>query len=293
MVNKMELYEGRLFRPPSEGNSLIIQATIGCSHNKCRFCTMYKEKNFRIKTADEIIKELDSIKLYHKNYKRLFLADGDAMSMRTSELLKILKYVREEMPSINRVGIYSHGNNLLQKSVEELKELKDNGLGIIYLGLESGSEEVLYLMDKGIGVLETVKACKIAKEAGLKISLMVISGLGGKRFMYEHAVKSAWAVNEIKPNYLSLLTLMVDSEAKISKDIDNGEFELLTPEEVLEEARLFIEETKLDKTIFRSNHASNYLALEGVLGRDKDRLLREIDDAKKDHSLKEEFFRGL
>ena len=148
-------------------------------------------------------------------------------------------------------------------------------------------------MDKGIGVLETVKACKIAKEAGLKISLMVISGLGGKRFMYEHAVKSAWAVNEIKPNYLSLLTLMVDSEAKISKDIDNGEFELLTPEEVLEEARLFIEETKLDKTIFRSNHASNYLALEGVLGRDKDRLLREIDDAKKDHSLKEEFFRGL
>lgn len=292
-MNKMELYEGRLFRPPSEGNSLIIQATIGCSHNKCRFCTMYKEKHFRIKTADEIIKELDSIKLYYKNYKRLFLADGDAMSMKTSELLKILKYIREEMPSINRVGIYSHGNNLLNKSIEELRELKDNGLGIIYLGLESGSEEVLYLMDKGIGVLETIKACKIAKEAGLKISLMVISGLGGKRFMYEHAVKSAWAVNEIKPNYLSLLTLMVDSEAKISEDINNGEFELLTPEEVLEEARLFIEETKLDKTIFRSNHASNYLALEGVLGRDKNKLLREIDAAKKDHSLKEEFFRGL
>jgi len=289
----MELYEGRVFRPPSEGRSLIIQATIGCSHNKCRFCSMYREKKFRIKKAQEIIEELAGLKKYHSSYKRIFLADGDAMSMKTEELLKVLKYIKEEMPGINRVGIYAHGNNLMRKSLEELRELRENGLGVVYVGLESGSEEVLYLMDKGIGVEESIKGCKRAKEAGMKVSVMVISGLGGKRFMYEHAVKSAWAVNEIKPNYLSLLTLMIDSETEIAGDIEKGEFELLSPYEVLEEARLFIEETDLDKTIFRSNHASNYLALEGVLGRDKRKLLNEIDEVRGEESLREEIFRGL
>ncbi len=286
-------YEGRVFRPPSEGRSLIIQATIGCSHNRCRFCTMYREKKFRIKSAEEIIGELRDLKRYHSQYKRIFLADGDAMSMRTQELLKVLKYIRKEMPGINRVGIYAHGKNLMRKTPGELSELRENGLGIVYVGLESGSDEVLYLMDKGIGVDETIEGCVKAREAGMKVSLMVISGLGGRRFMYEHAVKSAWAANKIKPNYLSLLTLMVDSEAEIARDIEEGEFELLTPMEVLEEARLFIEETDLERTIFRSNHASNYLALEGVLGRDKEKLLKEIEEAIGEEDYREEFFRGL
>lgn len=287
----MELYEGRVFRPPSEGRSLIVQATIGCSHNKCRFCSMYREKGFRIKSGDEVIEDLK--RMNHPSYRRVFLADGDAMSMKTEELLKILDYIAEEMPHINRVGAYARGNNLLGKSQEELRLLRERGLGIVYVGLESGSEEVLYLMDKGIGASENIEGCLRAKEAGMKVSVMIISGLGGKRFMYEHAVKSAWAVNEIKPNYLSLLTLMVDSEGDLAKDIEGGEFELLSPEEVLEEARIFIEETQLEKTVFRSNHASNYLALEGVLGRDKERLMAEIDEARKEECYKAEYFRGL
>ncbi len=286
-------YEGRVFRPPSEGRSLIIQATIGCSHNRCRFCTMYREKKFRMRSSHEIIEELRGLKNYYDYYKRIFLADGDAMGMPTSELMEILIFIRENIPQINRVGIYAHGKNLLGKSVEDLKKLKDAGLGIVYIGLESGSDKVLDQMEKGISVAECVEGALRAKEAGMKVSVMLISGLGGRKLMREHAVESARAANRIKPNYLSLLTLMLDDSAEIMRDIEDGSFELLGPEEVLDEAKIFLEETNLDKTIFRSNHASNYLAMEGVLGRDKERLLREIEEAMEDEDYKEEFFRGL
>lgn len=287
------VYEGRVFRPPSEGRSLIIQATIGCSHNRCRFCTMYREKKFRMRSSHEIIEELKGLSEYYKHYRRIFLADGDAMGMPTSELMEILTFIRENIPQINRVGIYAHGKNLLEKSVEELEKLKEAGLGIVYIGLESGSDKVLAQMNKGISVGECVEGALRAKEAGIKISVMLISGLGGRKLMREHAVESAGAVNRIKPNYLSLLTLMLDDSAEIMRDIEDGSFELLGPEEVLDEARIFLEETSLDKTIFRSNHASNYLAMEGVLGRDKEKLLKEIEEAMEDEDYKEEFFRGL
>jgi len=286
-------YEGRVFRPPSEGRSLIIQATIGCSHNRCRFCTMYREKKFRMRSSDEIIEELKGLREYYKHYRRIFLADGDALGMPTTELMKILSFIREHIPQINRVGIYAHGKNLLGKSVEELKSLKEAGIGIVYIGLESGSDKVLAQMNKGISVAECVEGALRAKAAGMKVSVMLISGLGGRTLMREHAVESARAVNRIKPNYLSLLTLMLDDSAEIMRDIEDGSFELLEPEEVLDEARIFLQETNLDKTIFRSNHASNYLAMEGVLGRDKERLLREIEEAMEDEDYKEEFFRGL
>ena len=286
-------YEGRVFRPPSEGRSLIIQATIGCSHNRCRFCTMYREKKFRMRSSDEIIGELKGLRDYYKHYRRIFLADGDALGMPTTELMKILSFIREHIPQINRVGIYAHGKNLLGKSVEELKSLKEAGIGIVYIGLESGSDKVLAQMNKGISVAECVEGALRAKAAGMKVSVMLISGLGGRTLMREHAVESARAVNRIKPNYLSLLTLMLDDSAEIMRDIEDGSFELLEPEEVLDEARIFLQETNLDKTIFRSNHASNYLAMEGVLGRDKEKLLKEIDEAMEDEDYKEEFFRGL
>ena len=286
-------YEGRVFRPPSEGRSLIIQATIGCSHNRCRFCTMYREKKFRMRSSDEIIEELKGLRDYYKHYRRIFLADGDALGMPTTELMKILSFIREHIPQINRVGIYAHGKNLLGKSVEELKSLKEAGIGIVYIGLESGSDKVLAQMNKGISVAECVEGTLRAKEAGMKVSVMLISGLGGRKLMREHAVESARAVNMINPNYLSLLTLMLDKSAEIMRDIEDGSFELLEPEEVLDEARIFLQETSLDKTIFRSNHASNYLAMEGVLGRDKEKLLKEIDEAMEDEDYKEEVFRGL
>lgn len=287
------VYEGRVFRPPSEGRSLIIQATIGCSHNRCKFCTMYREKKFRVRSSGEIIEELRGLKDYYNHYKRIFLADGDAMGMETSELLKILAFIEEHIPQINRVGIYAHGKNLLGKSSGELKKLREAGLGIVYLGLESGSDRVLNEMNKGISVAECVEGALMAKEAGMKVSVMLISGLGGRKNMREHAVESARAVNRIKPNYLSLLTLILDDRAEIMEDIETGKFELLTPEEIMGETRMFLQETNLDKTIFRSNHASNYLAMEGILGRDREKLLRDIEEAMEGEEYREEFFRGL
>ncbi len=289
----MQKFEGRVFRPPSEGRSLIIQATIGCSHNKCRFCTMYREKIFRIKSADEIIEELKELREYYGYYKRIFLADGDAMAMKTSELLKVLRFIKKEIPNINRVGIYAHGNNLLRKNLDELRELKANGLAIVYVGLESGSDKVLRSMKKGISVEETIKGCQKAKEAGIKTSIMIISGLGGKSLMREHAIDSARAVSRINPNYLSLLTLMVEDGSDIARDIKEKSFQLLDPYEVLEETKLFLEETDLEKTIFRSNHISNYISLEGVLGRDKKKLLEEVDELSNEDLYEGEIFRGL
>jgi len=274
----MKRFEGSVFRPPSEGGSLIIQATIGCSHNRCRFCTMYKDKQFRIKSTDKIIEELKEVEPYSFHYKRLFLGDGDAMGMPTKDLLKILRYIREEMPGIERVGVYAHGKNLLEKSMEELKELRANGLGIVYVGLESGSEEVLQVMDKGISVEECIKGSVRAKEAGMELSVMLISGLGGKRFLREHAVDSARAVSRIDPTYLSFLSVLVEENSGISEDIANGRFQLLEAEEALEESRIFLEEVDLEDTIFRSNHTSDYLPLEGVLGRDRDKLLRKLSN---------------
>jgi radical SAM superfamily enzyme YgiQ (UPF0313 family) len=284
-------YEGAIYRPPSEGNSLILQVTVGCSHNKCTFCSMYKNKSFRIKSKKEIFDDIDT---YTNNfYTKAFLADGDAMLLETSLLIEIIKRVKAKMPNITRIGIYAHANNLKTKSIEELKLLHSEGLNIIYVGIESGSDKILEKINKGITSDGMEKQLMKISESGIKLSLMIISGLGGKEFIYEHAIESAKLINKIKPKFLSLLTLMLEKETKFYDEVKNNRIKLLNPEEILVETKFFIENLKLENTIFRVNHASNYLNLEGILNKDKDRILEEINTAIKDKNYIPEYFRRL
>ena len=288
-------YEGAIYRPPSEARSLIIQATIGCSHNKCRFCGMYKDKKFRIRALDEIKKDITDAKSIYKSVYRLFIADGNALAMSTPDLLVILKHISFTFPDCERVGIYATPKDILRKSVTDLESLKNSGLGVIYLGIESGNPEVLKRVEKGATREEIIAAGKKIMGTDIKLSVTVISGLGGHLLSNEHAIDSATLVNAISPDYLGILTLMIEEGAPIKEDIRNGSFTLLSPNEVLKELLIFLENINLKgPTLFRSNHASNYIPLGGVLPNDKSRLIKEIKEALLDDSnLKQESWRQL
>jgi radical SAM superfamily enzyme YgiQ (UPF0313 family) len=287
-------YEGSIYRPPSEAQSLIIQATIGCSHNKCTFCSMYKGKKFRIRDVEEILADIEEGKRYYGMVSRVFLADGNALAMKTEALKRILLKIREVMPECERVGIYSSPKDILRKTEEELRELKELGLGIAYMGLESGSDDVLSSINKGVTASEMIMAGKKLIGSGIKLSVTLISGIGGKSRCHEHALESARVINEIDPHYLGLLTLLVEPGTEIEQQIEKGGFELLGPKEVMEETRLLIENLTLSQCVFRSNHASNYFTLSGTLPQDKQRLLMEIEQAmNNEYGYKDEYFRRL
>lgn len=284
-------YEGAIYRPPSEANSLILQVTVGCSHNKCTFCSMYKEKSFRMKSKEEIFADIDTYT--NDFYTKAFLADGDAMLLSTDLLIEIIRRVKSKMPKIKRIGIYAHANNLKTKSVEELKLLHSEGLNIVYVGIESGSDKILEKINKGITSSEMEKQLMKVSESGIKLSIMIISGLGGKELTHEHAIESAKLLSKVKPKFLSLLTLMLEEGTGFYKDVKDNKIELLNPEEILLETKLMIENLELKNTIFRVNHASNYLSLEGILNKDRERILEEIDTAVKDKDYIPEYFRRL
>lgn len=286
-------YEGRVFRPPSEARSLIVQATIGCAHNNCTFCSMYKEKRFRIRKLDDILEDLDSAREYYKSIKRIFLADGDALILKTEDLLNILQHIKKIFPECERIGIYATPKDILNKNLNELKALKENGLGIMYMGIESGNDDILRRINKGVDSKTMIEAGKKAKKSGIKLSVTLISGLGGKGYMKEHAMDSAKVINEINPDYVGLLTLMLEEDTELYNDYREGNFELLSPGEVMLEIKLFIENLNVQDCVFRSNHASNYISLKGTLNDDKDRLLNEIDEALKEDIYKPEGLRGL
>ena len=288
-------YEGAIYRPPSEGRSLIIQATIGCSHNKCRFCAMYKDKKFRIRGLDEIKKDITDAENHYKYVNRIFIADGNALAMPTPDLLVILKHISFTFPDCERVGIYATPKDILRKSVTDLKSLKKAGLGVIYLGIESGNPEVLKKVEKGATREEIIAAGKKIMETDIKLSVTIISGLGGHLLSKEHAIDSATLVNAVSPDYLGILTLMIEEGAPIMEDLRNGSFSLLSPNEILKELLMFMENIDLKgPTLFRSNHASNYIPLGGVLPNDKSRLIKEIKAALlDDSSYKQESWRQL
>ncbi len=287
-------YEGSIYRPPSEAYSLIIQATIGCSHNRCTFCSMYKDKSFRIRPVVEILADIDEFKGRAGSVERVFLADGNALAMKTDDLKRILLKIREVLSECRRVGIYASPRDILRKTDEELAELKQLGLGIAYMGLESGSDEILKNIKKGVTSDEMIQAGKKLKSSGIQLSITVISGLGGKVGWMEHALKSARVLNEIDPDYLGLLTLLVEPGTEMEKQVDTGSFKLMSPIEVMKETRMLIENLKLSNCVFRSNHASNYFALAGTLPKDRQRLLHDIDDAlKMEYDYKDEYFRRL
>ncbi len=281
-------YEGNIYRPPSEAYSLIIQVSIGCSHNQCTFCGMYKEKSFRLRKADEILEDLTMARKTHSNVERIFLADGNALVIPNFQLERILLEIRRLFPECKRVSAYSAPKDILRKTSIELEKIKELGLNLLYLGIESGSDIILDKINKGVGSQEMIEAGQKAGNAGFKLSVTVISGLGGKELWQEHALKSAEVVNAIQPDYFSLLTLLVQEGTILFEAVEKGEFQLQGPEEVLKEARWMIQGLELKNTVFRSNHASNYVALKGSLPKDREALLNTIDQALDD---KEDFYK--
>ncbi|MDF9867509.1 radical SAM superfamily enzyme YgiQ (UPF0313 family) [Bacilli bacterium PM5-3] len=269
-------YEGAIFRPPSEAYSLLLQVTIGCSHNECTFCSMYKDKKFRIRELSNIIEDIQSFQ-NKMIVEKVFLCDGDALVLPNKILVEILKEIKNNFPNCRQVSSYATFQDVERKSISELKELYDNGLTLLYLGAESGSDEVLKRVNKGISAKDMVLASKKAKEAKMKLSVMIISGLGGQELFNEHALASAKLINEIDPNYFGLLSLMVEPSTKLYQQVQNKEFLIISPLQTVEEVKTIVSNLNLTNCIFSSSHVSNYINLKGTLPNDKNRLLQEID----------------
>lgn len=290
----MVTYQGMVIRPPSEADSLILQITLGCSHNKCTFCGTYGDKTFRKRPIEEVFEDIESVGPYSRGITRVFLADGDAMLLPTEHLISILDRLNSAFPNLQRVGIYANARDILKKKSAELEKMKSRKLGIGYIGLESGSDEILRRVKKGATAREQIDAVRKAQEAGIKMSVIALLGLGGRELSDEHAKKTAWALNEMQPRFASFLTLMLVPGTELAEQHARGEFELLQPLEFLKELKTIVEGLELEKTIFRTNHASNFLALGGTFPKDKARILEELDRGLAGEApLRPEFFRGL
>lgn len=286
-------YYGNVFRPPSEARSLIIQATIGCSHNDCTFCYMYKDEPFIIRKLDDIISDLEEAREYFPYYERVFIADGDALVLKTEDLVKLLDYINENMPNVNRIASYATAGDINRKSVEELKTLYDKGLKILYIGFESGDDEILKDIKKGLTTEDYVKAMEKCHEVGFETSITVIAGLGGREKWKQNALGTADIITKTKPTYVSYLTMRIYKNAPIYKDYVEGTFEMPSAEEILYEMRVFLENVDSEGTIFRSNHASNYVLLGGTLNEDIDDLIEAIDDTLEKKNFRPGMLRGL
>jgi len=270
-----------------------LQATIGCSHNRCTFCSMYKDKSFRIRKTEEIIQEIHEARRLYGNLKRIFIADGDALMIRTEDLVLIIGELKNTFPECERIGIYASPKSIHLKSDADLKTLKEAGLGIAYLGLESGSDDILKAVKKGDTRGGIISAGRKIKEAGLKLSVTVISGLGGRENWEDHARETARAVNMIRPDYLGLLTLMTEPGTELWDQVESGEFSLLSPYEIAQETLLMLSQLDSPGCVFRSNHASNYVALKGTLNRDREEMIKTLETALADGDFKAEWTRRL
>lgn len=289
-------YDYPLFRPPSEALSFILQVSLGCSWNRCSFCEMYKEKTFSIRSDEEIFHDIQRGASLIPQTRKIFLADGDAMALPTGRLLAILTTINREMPKISRISSYALPRNILKKSASELKELRDAGLKLIYLGIESGDDEILRRIEKGETAESTTKGLLMAKEAGMKSSVIIINGLGGSALSRQHAVNSAKLLNTTQPEYASTLVLSFPKGPDRFISCFGDDFIPLTQMELFKEMVTLISSTNLKSTVFRSDHASNYLSLKGILGRDKEKLLAQLREAiehPEGAKLREEWQRGL
>lgn len=289
-------YEGNVFRPPSEAGSLILQVTIGCSHNQCTFCRMYKGEKYREREWDEIKADIDFCAERMRGAKRIFLADGDALAMETEKLLKILNYLFESFPALERVGTYANPGSILKKDPSELEQLREAGIKIAYLGVETGNEAMLKEIRKGATRAEMIEAGRKIKKAGIILSVTIINGLGGNEKMVEHARDTATILNEIDPDYLSFLTLMLPPGSPLYRKAQKGEFEIPGAMEILKEIELMLQPLNLSNCVFRSNHASNYLPLGGVLPQDKEKMLTMLGavlESGDKRYLRPEYLRGL
>lgn len=283
-------YEGRVFRPPSEAYSLIVQVTVGCSHNKCTFCDMYKEKRFHLRKLEDVLEDFNIARRQYRYIERVFLADGDALIRKTEDLAVILKHIRKVIPECQRVTSYGSPKSILTKSPEDLALLHSLGLEMIYLGLESGNEQVLKHINKGVTVEDIVRAGQMVKDAGMKLSVTAISGLGGTEMWKEHAIDTAKAFSRMKPDYIGLLTLMFEGDVPLRRECEEGKFHLLTAPQVAKETLLMLEHIDSEGSVFRSNHASNYLTLKGTLNRDREAMCEQIRTALERGGYKKRIF---
>ena len=286
-------YKGKVYRPPSEAYSLIIQVTYGCSHNRCAFCDMYDDKHFAMRPMEEIREDFELARRVYRRVERVFLADGDALMRKTDDLVQILGLIYGLFPECQRVTCYASPTSLQIKSEEELRLLREKGLKMVYMGLESGCDAVLERMDKGHTAAQIVAAGQKARRSGLQLSVTAISGLGSRELWREHAVETAQAFNAMNPEYIGLLTLMVEPGTPLEKWVREGSFYVLKPVEVMQEMELFLQHIDSPGSVFRMNHASNYLTLKGTLNQDRERLLQQVRQGLAGRGLKDEFLRGL
>ncbi|MBR0165002.1 MAG: radical SAM protein [Lachnospiraceae bacterium] len=279
-------YEGTLYRPPSEARSLIIQATIGCAHNTCTFCNMYLGKRFRIRKTEEIIADIKEAasSRYASYIDRVFLADGDALVIPTESLLEILHAVKRLLPQVKRVTSYGTAQDVLRKTDEELKLLYENGLAMVYLGAESGDDEILKAVKKDMTADEMAEAGQKLKKSGILCSVTFISGLGGREMIESHAVKSALLTNRMQPAYASFLTLQIVEGTPMYEDLRSGRFQRITTEECVKEMQMYLSHVDSEGTVFRMNHASNCFRLSGTLNTDipaMQKVLSEVESGER------------
>lgn len=286
-------YTGKVYRPPSEAYSLIVQVTYGCSHNGCAFCDMYDDKHFALRPMEEIREDFRMARQAYTHVERVFLADGDALMRPAPELLALLAMIYSLFPECQRVSCYASPGSLQHKSEDELRALRSAGLQLVYMGLESGCDAVLERMNKGHDAAAIIAAGQKARRCGLALSVTAISGLGSVALWQEHAIGTAQALSAMKPEYIGLLTLMVEPGTPLAKWVREGSFTVLEPLEVLKETELFLQHVDSEGSVFRMNHASNYLTLKGTLNRDREALLEKVAGGLEGKGLKPEFLRAL
>lgn len=272
-------YEGTIIRPPSEADSILLQVTVACSHNKCAFCGAYAGEHFRIKKEEVIFEDIEFAAAHMPFLRRVFLCDGDALIIRQATLVKYLERIRERLPQVTRVGTYANVKSMKTKSVEDLKVLRSLGLGIVYMGLESGDDEVLKRVNKEGNLARILEGAQKVKEAGIKLSVTAIVGLAGMDNWERHARLTGEAFTTMAPDYAAALCLMPAPGTKVWDRIRSGEMVLPDGLQMVRELRVLLEHTEMKRGMFLANHASNYVPLRLRLPQDKERGLAQLDAA--------------
>ncbi len=287
-------YQGNIFRPPSEAYSILLQITTGCSHNKCTFCRMYKGSRFSIKDDKTIMADIDFAASNCKHQDRLFLCDGDALILPQARLLKILSAIRTRLPWVTRIGTYANTKSIKLKTPEQLRELSEHGLQIAYMGLESGDDVTLGKINKGADSQRMIDMGKKLRAAGIKLSITVLLGIGGRERSHIHARETGRVLSAIDPEYVGALSLMLNPDTPLFDSSASGEFLLPEASEMLEELAIMFATTELTNGYFHANHASNYLPIKAKLPQDKGKTLQLIEKALQGKvNLKPEHLRGL
>lgn len=287
-------YEGALYRPPSESQSMLIQMTVGCSYNKCTYCAMYQDADFRVKSIEDVLADIEEAATYR--FKRVFLCDGDALIAPQDFLVKVLNHIKLHMPFVDRVGIYGDCRSILKKSPRQLAQLKELGLGIVYHGIESGDDQTLKKIKKGATAAQIIEAGKKVREAGLQYSAIVMLGVAGRERSEIHALESAKVLNAIQPDFIGALTTMVVEGTPMDGLMEKGKFELPSKMGLLEELKILVSNLELEHGLLTTRHASNYLPLRIVFPYEKARALAELTEVLENSDetvLKPEWMRGL